>query len=107
MGPYARGPSPEDWFAGVFGLLVETRRVQGWTWKEDFICKNCSKIFICPYTFDKNRLVLKIEKEKHIKLVFKIKLVGWFIEIVELKKYGVMLGAVLSKLRLMKQECSF
>ena len=37
----------------------------------------------------------------------KIKLVGWFIEIVELKKYGVILGAVLSNLRLMKQEFNF
>ena len=37
----------------------------------------------------------------------KIKLVGWFIEIVELKKYGVMLGAVLSKFRLIKKEYNF
>ena len=37
----------------------------------------------------------------------KIKLVEWFIEIVELKKYGVILEEVLRSLRLIKQEYSF
>ena len=37
----------------------------------------------------------------------KIKLVGWFIEIVELKKYGVILGEVLRSLRFIMQEFIF
>ena len=37
----------------------------------------------------------------------KIKLVGWFIEIVELKKFGVILGEVLRSLRLIKQKFIF
>ena len=37
----------------------------------------------------------------------KIKLVGWFIEIVELKKFCVILGAALRSLRLTKEEFNF